>query len=74
VNGLLEVVTDELVVVSGSLLEPRGVALVELGTGAFGNRLVGGFVDEYVPKSERILSRPPALCVADELFPQQGEE
>ena len=57
----LEVVAEELLVLAGpladGLLEPGGVALVELGARLLRQRLVGRVADEGVAEAERLLSR-----------------
>ena len=58
---LLEVVAEELVelehAVAGALLEPGGVALVEVGPRLLRDRLVGGVADERVAETVAALAR-----------------
>ena len=46
------------------LLEPDGEALVQLGAGRLGQRVVGGVADQQVAEAEGVLAREAAPCRA----------
>ena len=72
---LLQVVADDLVEV-GSLdrapLHPAGEALVQVGTRALRQRLVGRVPDQDVPEAETVLARDGATVGPDELLADEG--
>jgi hypothetical protein len=59
VEGLLEVVAEELVQLDQlllTLLQPAGEALVQLGTERLRERVVSGITDQQVAEAEAILA------------------
>jgi hypothetical protein len=57
---LLEVIAHDLVVlrdpISGHALQPRGEALVHVGSGSLRHRLVGRIAHEEMAEPERVLT------------------
>ena len=76
--GLLEVVTDDLLVLGQALgdgpLEPVGEALVEDRPLGLRERLVGGVADQDVAELEGVAGRQLGAFRADKLLANQGEE
>ena len=75
-NGLLEVVAGDLVQLdqSTALLQPAGVALVQLGPHALGQGLVGGVADQQVAEAEAVLALELGPVGTDELAPDERRE
>ena len=79
--GLLEVVAEDLVQLDELgpvLLQPGGEALVEVGAGRLGQRLVGGVADQQVAEAEAVLARElrpvrPDQLLADERGQARGD-
>ena len=70
-EGLLEVVADQFVVFSGSLLGPGCEALVERRTIGLRKRRIGRVPEKEVPEPERILARELRPRWVEELLPGQ---
>ena len=74
---LLQVVTEDLVQldeVGASLFEPCREALVQLGSGRLGQRVVGGVSDQQVAEAEGVFRRNLRRVGADQALADEGGE
>ena len=74
VVGLFEVVAEDLVALDELgvvVFEPVGEALVQLGPGCLGERVVGGVADQDVAEAERVLAGERGPVGPDQLLAHQ---
>src|SRR4029453_17406105 len=77
-HAVVRVVAEDLVdpapPLPGALLQPGGVALVELGARLLGEPEVGSVANQDVPEAEAIVPREERKIWLDEILSRQGEE